>query len=93
VCDTITSQFISYYLPGFGLMLLQKSFKESLCCRTVSSFLKKHIDNFTIPKALASLAGQAFLINRSPEVLLFTINSNENFIDEEYVAISPMFSF
>jgi len=81
VCDTITSQFISYYLPGFGLMLVQKSFKESLFCRTVSSFLKKHIDNFTI------------LINRSPEILLFTINSNENLIDEESVAISPMFSF
>ncbi len=78
--DTIASQFIRYYLPGFVLMFLQQSFKESFSCRTIPTFLEIHINNFTI------------LVNRSPEVMLLTINSNENFINEKSITISPMFS-
>jgi hypothetical protein len=59
---------------------LQKPFKETLCCCTISAFLKKHINNFTI------------LINCSPEVMLLTINLDENFIDKEGIAIPTMFS-
>ena len=92
MCNTIAPQFIRYNLPGFVSMYFQEPFKESLCGRTISSFLEKHINNFTIPKALASLMGQAFLINRSPEVMLFTINLDENFIDKEGIAIATMFS-
>jgi len=80
MCDTIAPQFIRYYLPGFVLMYLQEPFKESLCGRTISSFLEKHINNFTI------------LINRSPEVMLFTINPYKNLINEKCIAISPVFS-
>jgi hypothetical protein len=54
MCDTIAPQFIRYYLPGFVLMYLQEPFKESLCGRTISSFLEIHINNFTI------------LVNRPP---------------------------
>jgi hypothetical protein len=73
MCDTITPQFISHYLPGFVSMNLQEPFKESLCGRTISLFLKKHINNLSIPTALASLMGQAFLVYCSPEVMLLTI--------------------
>jgi hypothetical protein len=45
-----------------------------------------------MPTTLASLMGQAFLINRSPEVMLITINLDENFIDKEGIAIATMFS-
>jgi hypothetical protein len=79
MCDTIAPQFIRHYLPGFVLMYLQEPFKESLCGRTISSFLEKHINNFTI------------LINRSPEVMLFTINPDENLVNEKCITISPVF--
>jgi hypothetical protein len=84
-------------------MFLQQPFKESLCCFTITPFLKKHINNLSIPKALASLMGQAlptalaslmgqaFLINCSPQVILLAINLNENFIDIECIAIPTMF--
>jgi hypothetical protein len=58
--------------------------------------LKIHINNFSVPtalasaKALASLMGQAFLINRSPQVMLLTINLDENFIDKEGIAIAEI---
>jgi len=76
MCNTIAPQFISYYFPGFVSMYFQEPFKESLCGRTISSFLEKHINNFTI------------LINRSPEVMLFTINPDENLINEKCISIS-----
>jgi len=78
--NTIAPQFIRYYLPGFVLMYLQEPFEESLCVRTISSLLEKHINNFTI------------LINCSPKVMLFTINPDEYLIDEKCIAISPVFS-
>ncbi len=80
MCNAIASQLIRYYLPGFILMYLQEPFKESLCGRTISSFLEKYINNFTI------------LVNSPPEVMLFTINLDENLIDEESIAIATMFS-
>ena len=80
MCYAVTSQLIRYYLPGFILMYLQEPFKESLCGRTISSFLEKYINNFTI------------LVNSPPEVMLFTINLDENLIDEESIAIATMFS-
>ena len=57
-------------------MYHQEPFKESLCGRTISFFLEKNINNFTI------------LINCSPEVMLFTFNPDENLINEECIAIS-----
>jgi hypothetical protein len=92
MCRAIASQFIRYYLPGFVLMFLQQSFKESLSCRTIPTFLEKHINNFAVPKSFTSLTGQAFLINCSPEVMLLTIDLYENFVDEKCIAISPVFS-
>ena len=78
VCETITPQFISHYLPGFVSMNLQEPFKESFCGRTISTFLKKYINNFTI------------LINRSPELMLLIIYPDENLINEKCIAISPV---
>ena len=80
MCRAISPQFIRYYLPGFVLMFLQQSFKESLSCRTIPTFLEKHINNFAV------------LINCSPEVMLLTVDLYENFVDEKCIAISPVFS-
>ncbi len=49
-------------------------------------------NNFAIPKALASLMGQAFLVNGSPQVVLLTINLHKDFINVEGVAVALMFS-
>ncbi len=59
-------------------MFLQKPSKESPCCGAISPFLEKYINNLTI------------LVNRSPEVMLFTINLDENLINEKCITISPM---
>lgn len=79
MCNNITSEFISDYLPRFIPMCLQKPFKESPCCLAITTFLKIHIDNLSI------------LINCSPEVMLFTVNLDEHFIDEKCIAIATMF--
>lgn len=78
--NAIASQLIRYYLPGFISMFLQYSLKGSLRRRTISSFLEKHINNFTI------------FINRSPEIMLLTLNPDENFINEKCIAITLVFS-
>jgi hypothetical protein len=35
--------------------------------------------------------GQAFLVNRSPKLMLFTINPDENLINKKCITISLMF--
>ena len=72
--NAIASEFIRYYLPGFVSMFLQQSLEKSFCCRTISSFLEKYIDDLLI------------LSNSAPEVMLFTINPDENLINEN---VSP----
>jgi hypothetical protein len=44
--------------------------------------LKIHINNLTIPKALAALMGQALLVNCSPQIMLLTIYFDEDFIEK-----------
>jgi hypothetical protein len=65
--------------------------------------LEVYVNDFTIPKALASakafaslmgwtpLMGQAFLVNRSSKVMLFTIYPDENPINKRRITISLMF--
>jgi len=55
--------------------------------------LEVYINDITMPTAFTPLMGQAFLINRSPKVVLFAINLDENFIDKESITIATMFSF
>jgi hypothetical protein len=50
--------------------------------------LKKHINDLSVPTALASLMGQAFLANCSPQIMLFTINLDENYVNEKRITKS-----
>jgi hypothetical protein len=61
-------------------MFLQYSLKETLCGLSISSCLEKDINNLTI------------LINRSPQVMLLSLDSNEYLINEERITIPLMLS-
>ena len=76
----VASQFIRYDLSRFTSMFPQQPLKEPLCSLTITSLLKKYVHHFTI------------LINRSPQVMLLTMDLHKNFIDEEGVAVSLMLS-
>jgi hypothetical protein len=90
---TIATQLIGHDLPGFTAMTSQSRSEEAFCGSSISLGLQKHIDHFTIPKALATLMGQALLIHGSPQIMLFTIYFDENFIDVESIAIASVLSF
>jgi len=62
VRNRITSQFISHNLPWLTLVTLLQSLEEALGSSTVSSGLEIDIYNFPV------------LINRAPEVVLFSID-------------------
>ena len=76
----VASQFIRYDLSRFTSMFPQQPLKEPLCSLTITSLLKKYVHHFTI------------LINRSPQVMLLTMDLHKNFIDEEGIAVSLMLS-
>lgn len=40
-------------------MVTKQPIKEALCCSAITLFLQVNIDHFTIPKALATIMGQA----------------------------------
>ncbi|MFT6056477.1 MAG: hypothetical protein ACJAS2_000752 [Pseudohongiellaceae bacterium] len=61
-------------------MLLQESLKEPLCGLSISPLLQEYINHLTI------------LINGSPQVMLLTMDRHEDFIIEERISISLMFS-
>ena len=65
VCYTITSQFVRHYFPWFTFVFLQHSFEKSLSSLSISPFLEKHINDFTI------------LIDRSPKIVLLAINLDD----------------
>jgi len=78
MCHSITSQLIGHNLPWRSFVNLEQSIKESLCSLTITPFLEKHVNDFTI------------LINGSPKVVLLSTNFYENFIDEKDVTITLM---
>lgn len=77
---TVTSGFIRDNLSGFAKMLLQESLKETLRGLSISPFLEKYINNFTV------------LINSPPQIMLLSLNLHEDFINEEGITVSLMFS-
>ena len=72
--DTVASQFVRDDLPGFTAVTLEQTLEKALGRFSVPARLEKHVNNFTI------------LIDRPPEVLLLSLNSNEDFIDEKCIA-------
>jgi len=77
---TITSQFIGNNFPRLTNKTLQEPLKEALCSLSITSLLKICINNFTI------------LVYRAPQIMLLPLNLHEDFINEECIAISLLFS-
>ena len=78
--DTIASQLVRHDPPWLAATPFDQTPEEALCRFPVSPRLQKHIHNFTI------------LINRTPQILLSTVNLDENFIDIESVPKAVVFS-
>ena len=76
----VASQFIRYDLSRFTSMFPQQPLKEPLCSLSISSLLKKHINNFTI------------LVYCPPQIMLFTLDLHEYLINEERISIPLMLS-
>jgi hypothetical protein len=56
--------------------------KKSLSSSAIAPGLKIYINDFPIPKALAALMGQALLVNRSTQVMLFAVYFYKDFIEK-----------
>jgi hypothetical protein len=54
---TITSQFISNYISRFTAVAFQNPLEKQLSSSAIALRLKVHVNNLTIPKALAALTG------------------------------------
>ena len=77
---TIASQFIRDNLTWLAFMSSQQPLKEPLCGPSVPPLLEKYINYFSV------------LINGSPQIMLLSLDLQEDLINEERVTISLMFS-
>ena len=77
---SITSQLIRHNLPGFTAVASQQSLEEALRRSAIPSGLEKYIDYFAI------------LVNCTPEVVLFAVDLDEDFINVKGVAVTLMLS-
>jgi hypothetical protein len=78
VSNQVTTQFVCNDLPWTSLMPQDQTFEEALGCLGVSLGLQKHVDDFTV------------LINRTPQIVLFTLYFDEDFIQMECITVSLM---
>ena len=73
--DIVAPQFIRYDLPWLSTMATQQAPEKTLRRPAVSTRLQKYIDNFAV------------LVDRSPKIMLLTIDFDENLINEESIAV------
>ncbi len=78
VSNTIAPQLIGDYLPGFTTVGLEQAPEEAFCCSAVAFGLEIDIDDLTI------------LIHGPPQIVLLTIDFDEDFIDVEGVTVTSM---
>ena len=76
--NTIAFQLVRYNLSRFSLVIFQQPLKETLCSRTITTGLEKHINHFAV------------LVNCTPQVLLLAIYLYENLVNEECISESLM---
>ena len=81
VSDTVTSQFIGHHFPGFAAIVSYKAPEESLRCCAIPLCLQVDINHLAI------------LVNSTPQLMLLTVDLNEDFIDVERVAVTKVLSF
>ena len=78
---TIAAQLVRHNLPGFSTMTLQKTLEKPLRCGTITLSLQIDIHHLTI------------LIDSPPQIMLLTVDLDEDFVDIEGVAIAVVLSF
>ena len=78
--SAIASQLVRHNLSRFSLVIFQQLLEETLCSRTVTTGLEKHINYLAI------------LVNSPPQVLLLTTYLYKNLVDIKCIA-EPLMSF
>ena len=81
MCHSITTQFVGNDFPGFAAIVSYKAPEETFCSSPVTFCLQIHVNPFSVP------------INSTPQVMLLTVDLNEDFIDVERVAVTTVLSF
>ncbi len=76
----IAPQLIGHYVPRFASMTSQQAPEEPFRRSPIPLGLQIDINHFAI------------LINSSPQIVLLTVYPNEDFINEECVAVTSMLS-
>ncbi len=76
--NTVASKLVGDDTSRFIAAHSQQAFEEALCCLSVSAALQEHIDHFTI------------LVDSPPKIVLYPLDSHENFIKVEGIAITLM---
>ena len=74
--NPVTRQFVGDDLPGGLAVSSYQSVEKPLGCAGVTPVLQKNIDDI------------AMLVDRAPQVMLFTSDLDEDFIDKECVSIA-----
>jgi hypothetical protein len=76
--NTVASKLVGDDTSRFIATRSKSAFEEALCGLSVSAVLQEHIDHFTI------------LVNGAPKIVLFPLDSHENLIKVEGIAITRM---
>ena len=74
--NVVTSEFVSDNQPREDFHRSKYSFEESLSCRAIAFLLQIHVNDIPI------------LVNSSPEIMLYSLNFDEHFIEEKRIAES-----
>ena len=78
VSDSIAPQLICHDLSELAAMISQQTLKEPLSGCATPFGLEKYVNHFAV------------LVYGSPKIMLLTINFDENFINEEGIAVTPV---
>ena len=66
----IASRLVSHDLPGLTAVISQSPLEEPLCCSVIPLRFEKYIHHVTV------------LVDGPPQIMLLTIDLDENLVDE-----------
>jgi hypothetical protein len=78
--NAITPQLVRHDLPGFSSMASYQTLEEPLSRNAITLCLQKDINHFAV------------LINCPPQVMLFAVDFDKDFVDVEGITIAAMLS-
>jgi hypothetical protein len=81
VSDSITTKLIGNDLTRFTTAASRQAFEEFLCSSAITLCLKININDLTVA------------IDSAPQVMLLTVDFDEDFLDVERVTLALMLSF